>query len=506
MRILAAGLLLFAVGCRAAPPVDAGTAGRPLHLRVLATHDIHGALLPAVFASTGERPVGGFHALQHAMRELEETCDCITVRVDGGDQMQGTLASNLAAGAPVVAGLNHLRLDAAAVGNHELDWGVETLLERQREARYAWLAGNVFTRADGTRPPWAKPFTILERGGVRVAFVGYATIQTPRTLRPEVTAPYEFRSGYAGIREALDDAWRERPDFVILVGHASGDCTADGCAGEMVDLASELPPGTVHLIAGGHRHPAGEGIVNGIPIVRAGSDGRALAVVDLFRLENGARAFTISQRTVHADHVEPDAALAELLAPFIAAADARGREQVAILAEPLTASPTGDRRLGYLVAEAARMTAGADIGLHNPGGVRADLPRGAVSYTDLHRVLPFDNAVVRLTVTGRQLRELVEAAGPRYYFSNLDVLFEGEPGAARASLAFPDGTPVRDDRSYSLATNDFLADGGDGLALLSTLPREASGLTVLDATIEQLRRLPSPVRLIGPRPLQASGR
>jgi 2',3'-cyclic-nucleotide 2'-phosphodiesterase / 3'-nucleotidase / 5'-nucleotidase len=506
MRIAAAGLLLLVVSCRDAPPADTGTSDRPLHLRVLATHDIHGALQPAVFSATGEKPVGGFQALQHAMRELEAACRCVTVRVDGGDQMQGTLASNLALGAPVVAGLNHLRLDAAAVGNHELDWGVETLLERQREARYAWLAANVFTRADGGRPAWAQPYAILEREGIRVAVVGYATVQTPRTLRPEVTAPYEFRQGYAAIREVLDAVWQERPDFVIVAAHASGDCTSNGCAGEMVDLASELPPGRVHLIAGGHNHSAGEGIVNGIPIVRAGADGRAVAVVDLFRLATGARAFRISRHTVHTDNVEPDAALTELLAPFIAASDAKGREQVAVLAEPLTASAAGDRRLGYLVAEAARLTAGADVGLHNPGGVRADLPRGVVSYTDLHRVLPFGNAIVRLTLTGRQLRELVDTTGPRYYFSNLGVMLADEPGGSRTALAFADGTPVRDEVSYSLATNDFLADGGDGLALLPTFPREATGVTLLDATIERLRSLPSPVRLTESRPLQPAGR
>lgn len=431
------------------------------------------------------------------MDNLEAACACPTVRVDGGDQMQGTLESNLTFGASAVAALNLLGLDAAAVGNHELDWGVDTLLVRQREARYAWLAANVFAGGGEKRPEWAIPFAMVERGGVKVGVIGYATVSTPRTLRPEVTKPYEFRSGYSAIRDAVDAVWRERPDFVIVVAHAGGECGKDECAGEMVELASELPPGLVHLIVGGHDHTAGEGVVNSIPIVRAGSSGRGVGLIDLYRRSNGIHAFRLSQQTVYADDVQEDAAMTNLLAPYLRAADAKGKEPVTTIAEPLSASSTGDRRLGSLIADAARLLAGADVGMHNPGGVRADLPRGAISYVDLYRVMPFGDAVVRLTLTGRQLRQLVEQAGSRYYYSNLRVEYDSKapPRAGSVLLSFPDTTPIRDDRSYSLATSDFLADGGDGLTMLSMLPRDALGVAVLDAVIGQLRKLPAPVVL-----------
>lgn len=427
---------------------------------------------------------------------LEAACACPTVRLDGGDQMQGTLESNLTSGASAVAALNHLGLDAAAVGNHELDWGVDTLLVRQREARYAWLAANVFRVDGGKRPEWATPFAMVERGRVKLGVIGYVTPSTARILRPEVTKPYDFRSGYSAIRDALDAVWRERPDFVIVVAHAGGECGVDGCAGEMVELASELPPGLVHLIVGGHDHTAGEGVVNSIPIVRAGSSGRAVGVIDLYR-RNGIHAFRMSQQTVYADDVQEDPTMTNLLAPYVRAADAAGKELVTTLAEPLSAAATGDRRLGSLIADAVRLLAGADVGMHNPGGVRADLPRGAISYADLYRVMPFDNAVVRLTLTGRQLRQLVEQAGSRYYYSNLHVEYASEaaPRGGRVSLSFPDTTPIRDDRSYSLATSDFLADGGDGFTMLSTLPRGALGVTLLDAVVGHLRKLPAPVVL-----------
>lgn len=275
---LLAALLIVPVACDASLPGDRRVADQPLHLRVLSTHDFHGALNSTTYDWSKRRQVGGAPALKAVMDSLEAACACPTVRLDAGDEMQGTIESNLTHGESVVAAFNLLGLDAAAVGNHELDWGVDTLLRRQHEARYPWLAASVFNVADGERPAWAAPWVILERGGVRVGVIGYLTVKTASIVRPEIVAGYEFRSGYASIRDALAAVSREHPDFVIVLTHAGGECDARECAGEMVDLASELPPGSVDLIVGGHDHRAGGGIVNAIPIVRAGSDGRAVGV------------------------------------------------------------------------------------------------------------------------------------------------------------------------------------------------------------------------------------
>jgi len=388
-------------------------------------------------------------------------------------------------------------LDAAALGNHEFDWGIDTLMARQHEARYPWLAANIFNLADGQRPAWSTPHALLEKGGIRIGVVGYVTVETAQIAPAAVRAAYAFRSGYAGIRDALVAVWRENPDFVIILAHAGGECSNQECAGEMVDLASELPPGSVDLIVGGHTHRPGGGVVNSIPIVRAGSDGRAVGVTDLFRREDGTHAFTVDQQTVFADVIGDDGTMTALLEPYKRAAEARGREEVTVLAEPLSHSSTGDRRLGYLIAESLRIAAGADFGLQNPGGVRADLPAGAVTYADAYRVMPFTNAVTRVTMTGGQLRELVERAGPLFYYANLRVEFAtaSGQGSTTATLSLTNGTPIRDDQVYSLGTSDFLAEGGGGLTLLAPLPQVSVGVTALDAIIDHLRNLPTPVVL-----------
>jgi 2',3'-cyclic-nucleotide 2'-phosphodiesterase / 3'-nucleotidase / 5'-nucleotidase len=486
------GLLFVLAGCQSGGVQEQTVEVEARHVRVIATHDFHGALRPTAYAWSDGRLIGGAAALSAVMDTLELACACATLRIDGGDQMQGSLDSNLVHGRSVVALFNYIGLDAAAVGNHELDWGVDTLLARQSEASYAWLAANVFDRETGERPAWAKPFTVIDRGGVRVGIVGYATIRTPHTLRPETTEPYEFRAGYGGIRDALESVWLERPDFVLIVAHAGGDCGTQGCAGEMVELAAELPTDGVHLIVGGHAHTSGVAVVNGIPIVRAGANGRAVYVVDLYRLNDGTHAFGMVEQPVYADGIADDRGIASLLEPYFARADSIGSRIVSTLSEPLTASAMGDRRLGNLIADAVRLFAQADVGMYNPGGVRSDLPQGAISYADLHRVLPFDNKVVRVTLRGRQLRDLVEQVGPRYYFSNLYV--ERESGQT-VGMGLANGVPIADEAYYSLATIDFLADGGDGLSILTGLERENFGIDLLDAVVRHLEQMPVPILL-----------
>lgn len=497
--------LLFAcsLGCGVGPATEPRANVEPAHVRILSIHDFHGALRPALFAWSDGRTYGGAAALKWVMDSLETACACPTFRLDAGDQMQGTLASNLTYGASVVAAFNHLSLDAAAAGNHELDWGIDTFRVRRGEADYAWLAANVYQRSEGVHPDWAEPFTVLERGGVRVGVVGYATRDTPRTLRRATTAPYEFRTGYEAIRVAIQNVWRTVPDFVIVVAHAGGDCRGGTCSGEMVELAEELPPGVVHLILGGHDHRPGEGLVNGIPILRSGSHGRAVGVVDLYRGADGTHRFETSIVAVQSTVQQEDTVMNALIAPHLAAADAVGNRRITSLAELLAASPTGDRRLGHLIADAIRRAAKADVGLHNPGGVRADLPAGDITYADLHRTMPFGNNVVRIGITGRQLRALYEQIGDRYYFTHAPLAGDGASDPGVLALGDLHSLSFSDHEVIHLATSDFLADGGDGLALFASLPREEIEISVLDAVVALLGVLEEPVIIsVGAPPVE----
>src|SRR5881296_4165653 len=282
---------------------------RPL-LRVLAINDFHGALEPQVWPWSGGRAVGGAVALKSWLDSLTRTCRCATIRLDAGDEMQGTLISNYSFGRPAIAAMNAFGIDAAAIGNHEFDWSVDTLRARMAGAHYRFLAANISDSATTVTPAWAEPWTVIERGGVRVAVIGLALPETPVNTAPRNVRGLAFDDGAAAVRRVLPRA-RAGADYVIVVAHEGAFCDA-ACHGEIVDLARGLDSGSVDLIVSGHTHSLVNTAVNGIPIVQARSSGAGIAVVDFVRTSTG-REVRARIETPYADRVRLDPALVDAL-------------------------------------------------------------------------------------------------------------------------------------------------------------------------------------------------
>jgi 2',3'-cyclic-nucleotide 2'-phosphodiesterase (5'-nucleotidase family) len=171
---------------RPAPPRDT------TQDRIFAMGDFHGALLSSVRPWSRGRPVGGMAVLKRLMDSLTVQCDCPDLRVDAGDEMQGTLASNLEFGRSTVAAMNLLGVDAAVVGNHDFDWSVDTLLRRMADARYPWILANVVDSATGKRPDWAIPFRVLQAGRLRVGVLGFITPETKSIVRGDILRGLAF--------------------------------------------------------------------------------------------------------------------------------------------------------------------------------------------------------------------------------------------------------------------------------------------------------------------------
>lgn len=470
-------------------------------LRIFTTNDFHGALEPRVQSWSAGRPVGGAAAMAGWMDSSAAACRCATLWVDGGDQMQGTLQSNLVYGRSTIEAFNAMGLDAAVVGNHDLDWGQDTLLARIAESRYPWLAANLIDSASGRHPSWVRPWTLVERGGLRIALVGYMIPSTKQIVKPEFTAGLTFRRGRAAIQHALDEARAARPDLTILVAHEGGFCDEGSCRGAVFELARELDAAQVQLIAAGHSHSALNTGVNGIAIIQARSSGTAVGVADWILGADGTRRWRLAVETVYADGVR-DPAIEPVLARFRPAVAAIAHQRVATLASALPRE--GDQYpLGNLVADALRVGGRADVGFINTTGIRAALAAGEVTYEQVFLVHPFGNRVVRVTVTGAQLLAVVEHSfgaegrdGPNAHVSGLQVEYDmRRPRGSRVvSLRTTAGQAIRPTARYTLAVPDYLAQGGSGYVMLADLPREDAGAVDVDHLVAYLRGLPQPVR------------
>ena len=470
-----------------------------IQLRLLTLNDFHGALEPRVYPWSEGRKVGGAAWVKSTMDSLAARCACVTLRLDGGDEMQGTLPSNLTYGRTTIAAMDRIGIQAAAIGNHDFDWSSDTLRARMRDSEYPWVAANIFDSTTGRRPDWITPWRMVRAGPFQVAVVGYITSETKSIVAPQQVAGLRFGSGYESIRDAVEAARAAHPDFLVLLAHAGGRCDSLACNGEIFDLAQSLPPGSVDVVVSGHTHTLIDTERGGVPIVQARNNGTAVGVVDIVRTTTGGRRYDVDVQTVWDDKVAPDTALATLVYRAVRTSDSLASRVVTELALPFTR--TGDQYpLGNLIADAFRNVLRTDASLVNNGGIRADLAAGPLTYGQLFTVMPFQNRMVSVTLTGAQLRQVMEDAitadGPDAHVSGLTITYDSaRPAGQRVrEVRLSTGKKLDDTARYSLATSDFLAAGQGGFTVLRGTPQSLAGMNDIEAVERYLGRLPRPVQ------------
>ena len=508
---LGIGLLLAgcATGQGAGGPERSGT----VQVAFVATNDFHGGLLSSTPSWARGDTVGGAAVLAGYIEGTRARYPGAVVWLDGGDVMQGTLISNLTRGRTTVRVLDAMGLDAAAVGNHEFDWSVDTLRARMEDAEFAWLSANVFEKATGERPAWLQPTAWLERAGLRIAVIGASTIQTPATTMPEYAAPYEFRDIADVVNELVPGLRAEGADLVVLAVHAGAIADSSNVYyGEIVDAARRIED--LDLIVSGHTHSFVETVENGIPIIQARAHGTAVGTVVLTydRASRRVVDHAMEVTTTYARDVTPAPAIAALVEGY--------REEVREIAERPIATLAGDVLrgdrgeewpMGNLIADAQRSATGARISVMNPGGVRAELRAGPISFADVYQVQPFQNTLVVMELTGAQVAELLEAgvadrighvSGVRFSYDPTLPYGDRVRDAALEDTTEPlvaDGEPVHPEERYTVVVNSFLAAGGDTYGFLKDVEGATNtGIVDSDVLADYLGAAAQPVTYAAP--------
>ncbi len=427
----------------------------PRCVEVLALSDLHGHL--AALPEVGARV--------EALRARGPV-----LLLDAGDALQGTLEAARGQGAAVVEAYAELGVAAAAVGNHDFDFGADALRARMREAPYPFLAANLAEKASGAPPAWpglASRKLVRLPGGLAVGLLGLSARETAYTTMPRNVAGLTFADPLpAAAREAA--ALRaEGAHLVVALAHVGGRCrerragATCPASGELRRLAERLPPGAVDALVGGHTHELVAERIGTTGVVQAGKHGEHLGWITLCegRAPEVHPPVALRPGEPFLGAVrQPPARLAALVERHRQAVRQEGGEPVgAVLARRLTRSRTGPSPLGAATAQGLRAAAGADFGLVNPGSLRADLPAGRLTRGQLHEALPFDDRVAVLTLTGAELSQLVarlQRSGKG--FPQVAGMLLGAEGPRACS-----GEPLAEGRRYRVATGEFLATGGD---------------------------------------------
>ena len=490
------GVLVLSACAAPKPPTPVATA----RLRIIGTNDFHGAFEPRRIAGVRR---GGAAALAATIARAEAECvapACEWILVDGGDEFQGTLASNLAFGRPISEIFNHLGYAAAALGNHEFDWGQDTLRARMRDERYGVLAANVRFE-DGRDVPWIRDDTLISRGAFRIGVIGLLTRSTKTAAKASVIEGLRFDDPAPIVDSLASDLRRRGANTVIVVAHMGGFCDQEGttnCRGEIFDMVRALKQ-PIDAVIAGHSHSLVNTVLNGVPIVQAFSSGTAIDVVDI-PLDRATGATRHEVRFVFTDSVAADPWVAQRTTTAEQAVAAKASAVVATVAQELLG--TDDGPLGDLVADAMRAAGHADFGVMNHGGVRAPLHAGTARYSDVFEVSPFGNVLYKITAKGGDMRryfeKIVSGRAPNAWVSGVRISWDSTraagSGSRIASLSLDDGRPFDDAATYSVVINDFMLTGGSGLGFpTQPISSEPVNVTDLDALIAYLKSLPQPV-------------
>jgi 5'-nucleotidase len=490
----------------------------PVDLRILAINDFHGYLRPFPGGITIADPedktkkvtvaAGGAEHMATLVRELREGRKN-TIFVAAGDLIGASpFLSALFHDEPTIEALSMMGLNISSVGNHEFDEGKDELLRMQNGgchptdkcrgpqpftgAKFRYLAASTFEKATGKTVFPA--FEIKEFDGIPVAFIGLTLKGTLGLVSPVGIAGLEFRDEAETVNALIPELKARGVEAIVVLIHEGGLPTGDynecpGISGPIVEIVRKFDR-AVDVVVTGHTHRAYVCELEGKLVTSGDKYGTLVTAIDL-KLDPATRdiiSAKANNNIVRSATLAKDPQQTALLEAYDRVAAPIANRPAGSVSATLSRVPNtaGESPLGDIIADAqlaatsAEDKGGAVIAFTNPGGVRTDIARkddGAVTYADLFASQPFRNQLVTLTLTGKQIKDMLEqqwldpkrprilqvSRGFSYAWDN------GKPDGERvlAERMSLNGKPIDPAASYRVTVNNFLSVGGDGFTVLT---------------------------------------
>jgi 2',3'-cyclic-nucleotide 2'-phosphodiesterase (5'-nucleotidase family) len=358
--------------------------------------------------------------------------------------------------------MNAVGYDAMAVGNHEFDFGLDVLERLTDSARFPFLGANAVSSATGRPPPFLKPYLIKDCGALRVGIVGVITEETPVIVMPGRTEKLIFEDPREAVRCCMAELKGKGVNFVILLSHCGLE--------EDKKLASEI--GGIGVVIGGHSHDAVREPVRipstGTLICQAGASGQYLgrltAKVDPGRGRVGKYRYELI--SIKEGRCPPDPQVKSIVDKWRAKVGEKFDEVVGESLTNFKSSDVGESALGDLIADSMCSATGADIAFLNSFGIRTPLLKGPISVRDVYKMMPFDNTLYTMRLTGEQIRAILEQGLSLrlgiVQLAGLRVEYDPKAPVGRRVIRIQRGDKQLRGRSkYTVVTNSYLARGGD---------------------------------------------
>lgn len=496
----------------------------PVELRILAINDFHGNLRPPPggirIADPADKTrkivvnAGGSERMATLVNQLREGHKN-TIFVAAGDLIGASpFLSAMFHDEPTIESMSMMGLALSAVGNHEFDEGKDELLRMQNGgchpvdtclgphpftgAKFRYLAASTIDKASGKTV--FPPYEIRSFDGIPVAFIGLTLKATPEIISPQSAAGLEFRDEVETVNALVPELKARGIEAIVVLIHQGGTPAGDynecpAIAGPIVDIVKKFDK-AVDVVISGHTHQAYVCEIDGRLVTSGDKYGTLVTAIDL-KLDPVSRDVVSAKADnsiVRVPDLARDPDQSALLEAFDRVAAPIANRPAGSVTETLSRTPNnaGESPLGDIIADAQLAatstpeSGGAVIAFTNPGGVRMDIARkdnGAVTFADLFASQPFRNQLVTLTLSGKQIKDMLEqqwldpkrprilqvSKGFSYAWDNS----KGDGERVIAERMSLNGQPVDLVAPYRVTVNNYLAVGGDGFTALlgGTLPQ-----------------------------------
>lgn len=485
---------------------------RFIQVQLLGINDLHGQL--NVTRKVAGKSAGRVDVLAAYLKQRESE-NKNTLHVQVGDMVGASPpVSALMQDEPTIEILNKLGFDIGTVGNHEFDEGVNELLRlinggtHEKTGNFAgsnfpWVVANVINEKTGeTLLP---PYKILKVNGMPIGFIGVVTTETPTVVVASGIAGYKFTDEVEAINRHVAELKKQGVKSIVVLSHNPGSSGVNGenPTGDLLRLANNIDE-EVDIIYGAHNHAHMNATINNKLVVQSYSYGTAFSDVDI-EIDPKTKNI-VSKRaeiiTTFQEGIEPDSEIKQMLENYEKKVEPIVNRVIATTSVNLPAmqNANGESVLGDLIADAQRSTMKTDFAFMNPGGIRADLDAGEITWGEVYTVQPFNNDLTKVTMTGQQIRDLLnqqwgtskttmlQISGFKYTWdANLPV------GQKVVNILLPDGSTIDPNKTYTVTANAFLSGGGDGFTVFTKAQNKEVGPVDLDALLDFIQALPQPI-------------
>lgn len=481
------------------------------HIQLLGINDFHGQL--NVTRLVNGRPAGRADYLAAYLRKRAAENEN-TLLLHAGDMIGASPpVSALLRDEPTIEFLNRMGFDIGTIGNHEFDRGSDELLrlltgsspsavKDYSGSQFPWIAANVINQKSGK--PFLPPYKIINISGIPIGFIGVIMRETPAITAPDSVKDLIFTDEAEAINKYARELQKQGVRAIVVLAHVPGESRPNGqqASGQLIDLA-HLVGDEVDVIFGGHSHTYLNSVVDGKLLVQAYSYGTAFSDVDI---EIDPQTKNIVRKhaeivTVYQDRIEPASDITRIIDRYEKKVESAVNRYIGTAAIPITAEQniSGESALGNLIADSQRSAMNTDFAFTNPEGIRADIDAGRVTWGNLFGVLPFSNLLVKMDLTGSQIREVLnqqwqpnitrflQISGITYTWDD-----SRPKGEKVIDIYLPDGAKLEPAKIYSVTVNTYLANGGDNFTVFLNGINRVTGPNDIDALEKYIQQLPQP--------------